>query len=601
MNISSFYELRQRLYSTAAAGCQTIPEDFRLRKAYEAFEPLSAANKAFAKLYALCGQLFTSDNAPDTLADCIALADALAVTQGTFADNSETAETSFSYDEKLSEELPYSAVTELCEKIEKCSQKLDNISDDELKLLSDPRVLNAFLKVCGKNSIYLDGFAEIMYDRYGKALVPLLKAAVDISDTKGSGNIVGMTAKFAGSAENEWYLSIAENESAEQNVRIAAVEALGLDRSNAPKLAQLYKTQKGKLKNAALDTLVGIDCPEAEEVMAKLLEKYKPSCDVHIAKACGKTATDYAVGIIKRDFGENGLPLKEVSLKEREYAVLLSNKPYADEGFIKIASRLDSGMLNCVLINNLRDRNTPEFRELIHRLYSADSQAFLKAEFFVRLIENPENAVEKLGDAVYEHKTDAMEILSAVYYSPVLNKYCLDWRWAGILGRYPILPICDELPKSLSDLLFCKCGGENEKIRGMAYQNNVRTILSLLHSCKESNFELLRRSAIEYAIEIMTISPGEYLTWIFTEYCSCGDSFDCRGLFTKWVMAAIDNGKESYPFPVYIMEKLPISDSEKIKEMNELLEKLTAMKGKVSDSVLDRQIWYIKEYLERKK
>ncbi|MGN0695956.1 MAG: hypothetical protein ACI4J5_04225 [Oscillospiraceae bacterium] len=601
MNISPFYELRQRLYFTASAGCQTIPEDFRLKKAYEAFEPLSAANKAFAKLYALCGRLFASDNAPETLADCIALADALAVTQGTFADNSETAQISFSFDEKLPEELPYSSMTELCEKIEKCSQKLENITADEVKLLSDPRVLNAFLKACGKSSIYLDGFAELMYDRYGKALVPLMKAAADFSDPMASGNIVRMTAKFAGSEENEWYLSIAENEEAEQGMRIAAVEALGLDRSNAPKLAELYKTQKGKLKNAALDTLVGIDCPEAEEVMAKLLEKYKPSCDAHISKACGKTATDYAVGIIKRDFGENGLPLKEVSVREREYAVLISNKPYADEGFIKIASCLDPGILNCVLINNLRDRNTPEFRELIHRLYSADSQAFLKAEFFARLIEDPENAVEKLGDAIYEHKTDAMDILSAVYYCPALNKYCLDWRWAGILGRYPILPICDDLPQSLSDLLFCKYGVENEKLRSMAYQKNVRTILSLLHSCKESDFERLRKAAIEYAIEIMTISPGEYLTRIFTEYCGSDDKYNCYGLFTKWVITAIDSGKDPYPFPVYIMENLPMSDSDKLKEMNELLEKLPAMKGKVSDSILDRQIWYIKEYLEKNK
>ncbi|MGN1416023.1 MAG: HEAT repeat domain-containing protein [Oscillospiraceae bacterium] len=600
MNTTPFYDLRQRLYYIAAAGCQTISEDFRLKKAYEAFEPLSAANKAFAKLYALCGQLFSSDNAPETLADCIALADALAVTQGTFGDNSETEEADFSYDEKLPEGLPYSAVTVLCEKVTKCSPKLEELTADEIKLLSDPRVLSAFMKVCGKGSANINSVAELMYGIYGKGFVTLMKNSVDIYDPKSSGKEVGLTARLAGSEENEWYLSIADNEEAAQNVRLSAIEALGMDKSNAPKLAELYKTQKGKLKNAALDTLVGIDCSEAEEVMAKLLEKYKPSCDSHIAKACGKTATDFAVDIIKRDFGENGLPLKERSVKTPEYAALLSNKPYSDEGFLLMASDLTSGALNCVLINNLRKNNTPEFRELIHRLYSADNSVFFKAEFFSRLIEDSENAVEKLGDAVYEHKTDAMDILSAIYYSTALNKYCLDWRWAGILGRYPILPICDEFPKSLSDLLFSKCGGENEKIRGRAYQNSARTILSLLHNCKKSDFERLRRSAIEYAIEIMTISPGEYLTRIFTEYCSCDDSFDCQGLFTKWVMAAIDNGKDSYPFPVYVMENLPMADSEKTKEMNELLKKLPAMKGKVSDSVLDRQIWYIKEYLARK-
>lgn len=597
MNISSFYELRQRLYFTAAAGCQTIPEDFRLKKAYEAFEPLSAANKAFAKLYALCGRLFTSDNSPEVLADCIALADALAVTQGTFADNSETAETSFSYDEKLPEELPYSAVTELCEKIEKCSQKLDNISDDELKLLSDPRVLNAFLKVCGKNSIYLDGFAEIMYDRYGKALVPLLKAAVDISDIKGSGNIVGMTAKFAGSAENEWYLSIAENESAEQNVRIAAVEALGLDRSNAPKLAQLYKTQKGKLKNAALDTLVGIDCPEAEEVMAKLLEKYKPSCDAHIAKACGKTATDFVVSLIKSDFTKDSILCSDSGKSIKQYAELLSNKPFADEGFLRMAKNPDNSMLNVTLILNLREHDTPEFRALIHRLYSADNSVFFRAEFFLQLIEDAENAVGNMGNAVYENITDALFILGGVYYSSVLDKYCLDWRAAALYGRYPAVPFCDELPQSLLDLLFYKNDNPSEFANSWA----ARVILYLLEKCRKSDFERLRSAAVDYAVFAMSKSPDTYAERIIVEYCNSDDSYKCNGLFTKWVMNAIDNGKNSYPFPVHIMEKLPIPDSEKLREMNELLEKLPAMKGKVSDSVLDRQIWYIKEYLERKK
>lgn len=596
MNTTPFYELRQRLYFTAAAGCQTIPEDFRLKKAYEAFEPLSAANKAFAKLYALCGRLFTSDNAAETLADCIALADALAVTQGTFSDNSETSETSYSYDEKLPEAVTFSAVSELCDKIKKCNQNLDNITSDEVKLLSDPRVLTAFLKACGKSSIYLDGFAEHMYDRYGKTLVPLMKAAADFSDPKISGNIVRMTAKFAGSDENEWYLSIAENEEAEQGIRIAAVEALGLDKSNASKLAELYKTQKGKLKNAALDTLVGIDCPEAEEVMAKLLEKYKPSCDAHIAKACGKTATDFAIGLIKSDITENGTLCSDSGRRLKEYAALLSNKPFSDEGFLRLAKNPDTISLNETLVMNLREHDTPEFRGLIHRLYSADNSAFFRAEFFLQLIEDAKNAVGNMGNAVYENITEALFILGGVYYSSVLDKYCLDWRAAALYGRYPAMPFCDELPQSLLNLLFYK----NDKPKGFENSWAARVILYLLEKCRKSDFERLRSSAVDYAVFAMSKSPDTYAERIIVEYCNSDDCYKCYGLFTKWVMNAIDNGSNSYPFPVHIMAKLPIPDSDKIKEMNELLEKLPAMKGKVSDSVLDRQIWYIKEYLARK-
>ena len=51
MDIKPFYELRTRLYLSAAAGCSVISEDFRLKRALENFKPLSEANKVLGKLY----------------------------------------------------------------------------------------------------------------------------------------------------------------------------------------------------------------------------------------------------------------------------------------------------------------------------------------------------------------------------------------------------------------------------------------------------------------------------------------------------------------------------------------------------------------------
>lgn len=78
MDMTPFYELRYRLICTAAAGCAGIGEDFRLHRAVANFQPLSAANKAFSRLSAMCDKLL---HTPDSLllADCIALANALAV------------------------------------------------------------------------------------------------------------------------------------------------------------------------------------------------------------------------------------------------------------------------------------------------------------------------------------------------------------------------------------------------------------------------------------------------------------------------------------------------------------------------------------------
>ena len=92
MDITTFYELRTRLYATAASGCGLIAEDFRLKRAIEAFEPMANTNKVFSRFYQMCMSLFTTENVSSTLADCIAFADALAVTQGTFQDNGECVE-----------------------------------------------------------------------------------------------------------------------------------------------------------------------------------------------------------------------------------------------------------------------------------------------------------------------------------------------------------------------------------------------------------------------------------------------------------------------------------------------------------------------------
>ena len=62
-----FYELRSRLYATAAAGCSLIAEDFRLSRAIEAFRPTSEANKVFGKLCAMCDSLASSCREADTL------------------------------------------------------------------------------------------------------------------------------------------------------------------------------------------------------------------------------------------------------------------------------------------------------------------------------------------------------------------------------------------------------------------------------------------------------------------------------------------------------------------------------------------------------
>lgn len=597
MNITPFYELRSRLYACAAAGCQTVSEDFRLKKAVEEFKPLAELNKAFGKLFSLCQSLFTAENASRQLADAIALADALAVTQGTFADNSEVIPSEVSTASGQMINAPYSVILEFCEKIFKCSPNLYELSEDETALLSDPRVLMAFIKACGKSSTYLDYFSEMMIEIYGNRIIPILKNAVDMSDPKASGTAVEYVSAVSGSAENAWFLSLAKDENAPQNVRIAAISALGKDSENVPYLLELYNTEKGKVKNQALDTLVSIDCPESEEVITKLIAKYKPSCDSHISAACGKAATDFVVELIKSGLTPDGYFTKE-SRRADEYASLLANKPYADEGFLLLAKQQSPEVINQFLLISLRKKNTEEYRGLIHRLYEKEPNVFYTAEFFLLLTEDPENAVARMGKYAEEHRLELLNVVNGIYYDKFFGKYCLDWRGARVYGRYPVVRLTDSYPQQLIDFICDRrCTLSDNRLRNRTFSSAAEAALMLLNSCNPEDYERIKVPAVNFAFFLCSEISSSYVLEIISQHFKDGKSSDYRGIITKFVLNGLKNGSS---MPVRGIDNFPLSESEKVEEITALMNKVAAFKGQIADFVYDHQMRYIKDYLNRK-
>lgn len=597
MNTSPFYELRSRLYACAAAGCQTVSEDFRLKKAVDEFQPLAELNKAFGKLFALCQSLFTAGNASCQLADAIALADALAVTQGTFADNSEVIPTEVSAIGGQFSNAPYSVISEFCEKITKCSPNLYELSEDETAILGDPRVLMAFINACGKNSTYLDYFSEMMFEIYGKRLVPLLKNAVDMSDPKASGTAVEYISAVSGKAENTWFLSLARDENAPQNVRIAAISALSKDSENVPYLLELYNTEKGKVKNEALDALVSIDCPEADEVITKLIAKYKPSCDSHIAAACGKTATDFAVNLLKSGLTAEGYLTKE-SRRTDEYAALLANKPYADEGFLLLAKQQSPEILNQFLLTNLRKNNSEEYRGLIHRLFAKLPNVFYTSEFFLLLMEDTENAVARMGKYAEENRLELLNIINGIYYDKFFGKYCLDWRGARVYGRYPVVRLTDSYPQQLIDFICDRrCTLSDNRLRNRTFSQAAEAALMLLNSCKPEDYERIRVPAVNFAFFLCSECPVSSAIEIISQHFKDGKASDYRGIITKFVLNSLKNGSS---MPVRGIDNFPLSDAEKVEEITALMNKVAALNGKIDDFTYNYQMRYIKDYLSRK-
>lgn len=594
MNIMPFYELRTRLYSCASAGCSAINEDFRLKRAVNDFAPLAEANKAFGKLYNMCGRLFSEDNTALLLADCIALADALAVAQGGYADNSETSESVFSADVPNKENAPYSAVNALADKIEKAGQTLEKLTADEKLLFGDQRILAAFIKKSDVNSYYFAEFAEMICSAYGKSIVIPLKNAVGMSSEKASGNQVRYVANIAGYDENDWYLTLAHNENAPQGVRLKAIEALGRDVRNGQELLDIYNTEKGKIKNAAMLEIAKLGIPEADEILAKMKAKFKQTYWQYFAVSPSAAAVGFAREMIGKAFG--GTYEKDKPGID-DVISLMQNKSGADDCFISLAQNIRQAenshyletQINNVLIANLANKPNDEYKALISRLYRSDGKMFFTANFFLRLIDDPQNAFSEISPQTKEDKNSMMHILNKIEYSNAEKKYYISYVPSFEQGNVRIrLPLFSEMPQNIIDFV-----GDTSVIEssGLAskFVNAVKNAFSIrefsineyscmtfshmLSDCSPEDYERIRASAVKLALMSLKVKPDKRNASCFRaidlirKYYRDGKPEDYLGITENFAMYEYRNGRVAH---LDFLDDFPLSREQKLSELEHL-------------------------------
>jgi len=387
-----FYELRNRLYASAAAGCSLIAEDFRLKRAIEAFQPMSEANKVFGKLYAMCNALLVSENKPADIIDCIALADALAVTQGTFADSSET-EPAKAMKMLTPSHMTIAALEEYKERIRKTPYAEQDFGADFYKHIADPRLMSSFLEISGKNGGGTADLLIMLGAVYGEDIVQVYFDMLDHVDEKANGNQLRYIADTYRDKYNDEYIRYAEDENVPQGIRIAAIEAMAYSAENDERLTVLYKTSKGKVKNAALLSLCRINSGTAEEQIKKMVEKPKMSYYEFFAASGREEAEKYAVDsnnhllerLSKKDSFVNGV----FDGGDQNIISMLSNKKNVKDSFMAYGEYFkklnvsyyqydnDAYSVNLPLINNIISGDDKEYRDMIDELYNIYPDLFL--------------------------------------------------------------------------------------------------------------------------------------------------------------------------------------------------------------------------------
>ena len=455
MDISKFYELRTRLYNTAAAGCMTVSEDFRLKRAVEDFKPLASANKAFEKLCLLCEKLFL-EKPESVLPDCIALAEALAVTQGTFADNAETTPAS---GESVPAQKPASALELVKALLRKSGDELWKPSEKYKDVLRDPRIVNAFLYEL-ENGKYNDNFkvfCEIMCEICGKTLVPGLKATV-----KESGRQLQYIAKLTGDEENELFRALATDENSPEKLRLAAISALSCSLENGALLAELFNTGNAKIKAAALLAMAEMDAPEAEPIFEKLLENYeknKKTLAEPIVVSSGKACSEFVRKRLTEILDVMQNPVDDKAGKEAEAALMenvdiLANKTELDDFYIAISTNHKSKFKTytrskCVdaLLKGLKGKKREAVRAQIERLYAKAPEEFSGAKVLSDFIADPDKE-----PIVFEEPYELKDFFGLFTYVPLVGRYYMPK--APFFNTY-LLPICP-LGERLPDWLIRK-------------------------------------------------------------------------------------------------------------------------------------------------
>lgn len=298
MDITPIYELKTRLRAAAIAGTNLLSEDFRLKKAAENFAPLTASSPVFAKINEMTGKL-TKNGSPEELLDTITLVDAVITTLGVCGGVSGDFEPlEISGNSSAVVNAPYSQLSAIIDALTTSGSGNFNTiitaRKETPELFNDYRVKPALIKGLGASYGELADTAANILKGMGKEIIPLVKKDFDPKGKKEMVRRLNVIEEVCGAEENDFYLEQLEN--AEKDVRKALIFALRHDEKNIDKLIELTKTEKGKLKTAALAALASFD----NEIIVDFFEEYAKKKPVDVLNIMSRKSSKWTSELTAR-------------------------------------------------------------------------------------------------------------------------------------------------------------------------------------------------------------------------------------------------------------------------------------------------------------
>ena len=609
MNFEPLYELKNRLENVAVVGINLAKDDFRLKRAVEQVKEYSTVAKVFKQIYDMGSSLISTDDEDkcDLFLDLLALLDAVLCTQATtYSGDKPQQIKTIAKNKDYYKELHYSELSPLLYALTETGsgrcEIIENIIENNSKLLNDFRVKNYMIHGLS------DKYSEISYiiteelKKQGKEVIPLLK---DGFDSQGKRDMVlrfDIISTLCKEEENDFYKYCIENGSKE--IKEIAIEALKYSQDNIDYILDLTKTEKGRLKNKAFEALSYMNDDRAEKEWDKFFKKKPFENILYLQNTNQQWAIDYLTNYIeeyvkelkkedkKKEVGVEVSSLCMMTFKRRTNKLLSLYKELYPYNRYEIKRILSYYIVSKV---------DKEIIDLVKELSEKYEGEFLEQEFLISLIKDKPETVYKnfsryagvgkdkkeikklfhtffANNKLSKNKEEAkaqedfrtiFNVIFHIYYNEESKEYILYWQ---NINNYSVIEIkLSGFDKKWYNLIF---NIEDDFYENWNYYSSYHRDLKSLYNPGIKGMKE-KYGAFYYNIILSRIPYSDDIEFLnklgWTDY----RDFLKGKIDIEKNAPKLHNRVRSIG---YILNEVPISESELIKQIEELFEMDKKMK-----------------------
>ena len=608
MNLEPLYELKNRLENVSIVGINLVKDDFRLQRAVDQMKGYASAAKVFKQIYEMGQKLIEDDEEDkcDLLLDLLALLDAVLCTQATTysGDNLQKIETTAGK-ENFYQELHYSELSQIVSAFTGTGGGrlaiIENAFETSPEMFDDFRLKSYMID--GLSDKY-SGIANRItreLKKKDKDIVPLLKDGFNPQGKKEMIARLEIIEDICKGDENEFYKYCVENGGKE--VKEVAIGALVYDQDNVDYLLDLMKKERGKLKNKVFESLAYMDDERVKKEWDKFFRKKPFENMEYMARTEQQWVSDYINNYIKEyteDLKNKTLKTKEERRKVQEEVAELcsvsSNK--RTEKTLSLYKELypyNKAAVKRILSHYIVTEINKEITNLIKKLSKIYEGEFLEQEFLISLIKDKpettyknfskfagagkdEKGIKKLfhtffaNNKISKNKEEAkaqedfstlFDVIFHIHYDEENKEYILYWQ---NINDYSVMKIkLNGFDKKWYNIIF---NIEDDFYENWNYYSSYPRDLKSLYNPDIKEIKE-KYGKFYYNIILSRIPYSEDIEFLNKlEWTDYGDFLKGKIDIEKNA-PKLHNRVRSIG---YILNEVPISESELIKQIEELFE-----------------------------